>query len=901
MTPVASSTSERGQISIFFSASIVVLISIVAFVINIGLFVKAKINLQNATDAAAYSGAAVQSRQLTKIAYLNWEMRNIYKEWMYKYYVIGNLNINDVGNPDGAKDGTMSFRLQEDRNVLSGAVTQDVYNFPAVCIHLATSTTNICKRYAIPGLPEFGSSNLPGAEEASRAFMDVLIGSKVNDCIDRTRLNMLVALTWAFNVATTSNFDQTLVGQGPAILANRQGAWPRAIELAARIRNLEYAANRPPQTAGVCANAGQGAEAGCSANILDISGDRKLGSERVVKAFYSGYRNLGNEEDAEMKDSFTLTEIPPRPLQSEGLNSASYLLIPAERQYEKYYVDLKLMLVNLAVFYAALIPRATNDTSGACDISKVAIPVPGYPMGFYKNPDILTYYAVRGQAMFSGMFNPFDRDAIRLTAYAAAKPFGGRIGPAIYFQPKNRPDFVGRNDNNKRRSVPYIASINLDTLTKPDGTALTLGQFIPGAPLPLNFSTNPPGYFWLKDEASSLGGAPINGDVQFGIPNLVYDYQTPFLTTGYQNNSVKINILRPAPATANRDGAFGLFSSAQFKLFKGTALTNDISQETLLNEIYRIRAPTLYETANYLVPSSNTLNLANKLDTFGTFPGTGALRGTTRVYSSDIYAPLYDNNQADVLWNTGNAFVKTVFDFIRGQKSAIDKYKAALNQAANTIYNTTGSSDAQGAQEGYRKAARGVSDITFGAGDVSQLTPASCSSLAGSFLQFYYGDRDLGRDQVTNNQGCAPTLGTLLREYFGTAAPEFNPTHYKFEYSSPEGASSRLQASNKKLLSIFSGYAPGPFTGIGADGTYVSPIPGSQGITEKMQRNSYSTKFVPLDSVQKGNRGYDPTISSMSIYSEGDSANQPTEMIQTDFANSLNPGAIGADLSGIKY
>jgi hypothetical protein len=899
MTPVASSTSERGQISIFFSASIVVLISIVAFVINIGLFVKAKINLQNATDAAAYSGAAVQSRQLTKIAYLNWEMRNIYKEWMYKYYVIGNLNVTDVGNPDGAIGGKMSFRLQEDRNVLSGAVAKDVYNFPAVCIHLATSTTNICKRYAIPGLPEFGSSNLPGAEEASRAFMDVLIGSKVNDCIDRTRLNMLVALTWAFNVQTKSGFDATLAGQGPAILAGRQGAWPRAIELAARIRNLEFAANRPPQTSGVCANTGLGAEAGCSTNILDVSGDRKLGSERTVKAFYSGYRNLGNEEDAEMKNSFTLTEIPPRPLQGETPNSASFLLVP--QPYEKYYVDLKLMLVNLAVFYAALIPRATNDTSGACDISKVAIPVPGYPMGYYKNPDILTYYAVRGQAMFSGMFNPFDRDAIKLTAYAAAKPFGGRIGPAIYFQKKGRIDFQGRGDNNKRRSVPYIASLNLDTLKKPDGTALALGQFIPGAPLPLNFSNTPPGYFWLKDESSSLGGAPINGDVQFGIPNLVYDYQTPFLTTGYQDNSVKINILRPAILESNLDGAFGLFSSAQFKMFKGTALTNDVSQDTLLNEIYRIRAPTLYETANYLVPSNNTLNLANNLDSFGTFPGAGSNRGGTKVYLSNIYAPLYSNNQADVLWSTGDAFVATVFTFIRGQKSAIDKYKAALNQAANTIYNTTGSSDAQGAQEGYRKAARGVSDIAFGPGDVSQLQPASCSSLAGSFLQFYYGDRDLGNKQVDNITGCAPTLGDLLRSYFGTAAPEFSPTHYAFEYSSAEGPGSRLQSSPKKLLSIFSGYAPGPFTGIGADGMYVSPIPGSQGITEKMQRNSYSTKFVPLDSMQKGNRGYDPTISSMSIYSEGDSANQPTEMIQTDFANSLNPSAIGADLSGVKY
>jgi hypothetical protein len=62
--------------------------------------------------------------------------------------------------------------------------------------------------------------------------------------------------------------------------------------------------------------------------------------------------------------------------------------------------------VNLATFYAALIPRAAKDVSGACNISKVAIPVPGYPLGFYKNPEVLTYYAVKGEAEFEGMFRP---------------------------------------------------------------------------------------------------------------------------------------------------------------------------------------------------------------------------------------------------------------------------------------------------------------------------------------------------------------------------------------------------------------------------------------------------------------------------------------------------------------
>ena len=78
--------------SIFLAISLLVAISFVAFVVNVGLFVKAKINLQNAVDAGAWAGAAVQARQLTNMAYLNWEMRNTYKEWMFKYYVLGHMS-----------------------------------------------------------------------------------------------------------------------------------------------------------------------------------------------------------------------------------------------------------------------------------------------------------------------------------------------------------------------------------------------------------------------------------------------------------------------------------------------------------------------------------------------------------------------------------------------------------------------------------------------------------------------------------------------------------------------------------------------------------------------------------------------------------------------------------------
>ena len=77
------SRNERGQAAIFMALFFSTMILLFAFTTNVGMLVHAKINLQNAADAAAYAGAAVQARQLTAAAYLNWEMRRALKEFLF--------------------------------------------------------------------------------------------------------------------------------------------------------------------------------------------------------------------------------------------------------------------------------------------------------------------------------------------------------------------------------------------------------------------------------------------------------------------------------------------------------------------------------------------------------------------------------------------------------------------------------------------------------------------------------------------------------------------------------------------------------------------------------------------------------------------------------------------------
>jgi len=881
-------SSEKGQISIFFSASLVVLISIIAFVINVGLFVKAKINLQNATDAAAFAGAAVQARQLTKIAHLNWEMRNIYKEWMYKYYVLGNLNIDDVINTNGGS-GPMSFAMQEDRDVLNNEVRQDIYNFPSVCINL--STENLCRRYAIPGLPEFGSSNLPGAEQASRAFQDNLIASKSYDCIRRTRVNMMTTAMWAYNVLSNQNaFEE----EAPAILAHRPGAFPIALELAMRIRNLEKITNREPLEK-VCIQQGASTKIQCQHSIDQISSEPKA-NERIVKAFYSGFRNIGgsSEDDDEMKGTFTLTELSPNVLTNDSPSDPSNLLIPSP-YYKKVYLDLKLMSINYAVFYSAMIPRAQNDTSGACDISKAAIPIPGYPLGFYKNPDYLTYYAVKGEAEFIGMFNPFGGETVVMTAYAAAKPMGGRIGPMLFTDKASGADIltIGR-PGTKKRSVPYIVTLNMvgsqillpDTdLKKYVMKTAQAGDFGPGVALPVNGGT-PPTNFWLTDADKPVGGRITDSSgVQFGIPNLVYDYETPFQDDGYSTDADEPLHIIELGSAPNSTKAVGLFSKTQFSKFKGSLGTGTVGAEEIEAQIYRVRAPTSYEAANYLIPIPFEMTKNSSLGHYGQIPGSEESLNGIKIYRSYVYAPLFGNHPDDLLYGQAKLF-STIRDYLLAQESGVKKYIGAMNKVAATIYSQKDmlSESAAGAAAGFEKAASGISDITFTTpSNIANQIPQTCDSLLGSFLQFYYGG-DVGiPTSLLNGQmppggtNCSKSFGDLLRDYYTTTAgaTHYKPDYYFFELSWDPNGGLDLNRSQ-------SAYVPGPFTGVAMDGIYTN----FTGVNppENMRRNFYSTKLVKLKSLVS-NGIYDQP-STFPTMSEGDVQGN-SDIQQKSFKNPL--------------
>lgn len=85
---------NKGQVTVVIALSFSFLFVLFAMVVNISFLVTAKINLQNSVDMAAYAGASQQSRFLTEIGKWNYEMRRIYKAFVYDYRIMLTAEVN---------------------------------------------------------------------------------------------------------------------------------------------------------------------------------------------------------------------------------------------------------------------------------------------------------------------------------------------------------------------------------------------------------------------------------------------------------------------------------------------------------------------------------------------------------------------------------------------------------------------------------------------------------------------------------------------------------------------------------------------------------------------------------------------------------------------------------------
>lgn len=492
---------ETGQMSIFVALIFQVLFVFFAMVINVGLLVHDKINLQNAVDLGAYYAAQRQAELLNEIAHINYQIRQDYKLLAWRYRVLGTLGRH--GNTSNPTEAT----LPPARKSNPGALSDKPWVNPsygeeesAVCVAnnmwtdmvaQSSQDENYCftpyntRVPKIPSLPTIAPF-VPGVSDTA-AFTEMAQRAQQISCRRAGPLN------WAFTM-------RMIFGYKLAIAARKQLIWElrkNLIDPNFRDRN-----NEPVR---------EGVRVTIEKNLTYANRQSFLNSPDFELINGLAHPDCNRGDGGE----FVLPEIRIAP----SLLFVNYL---CDEGSEAYMVAHEIL--------DGLDPAEIRrwDPNGLMQSLAKSEPEPTSPwhssLGFEKNPWCMAYVGVKARTRVSKPFAPLGKP-IELEARAFAQPFGGRIGPWY-------------RERWTRGSAMSNEGDRVDPLTTPrllPGGGLDGGS--PLARLP-NFSRYPGDTIGLKSEISM--GAQNSVLRSYGPPRnkmdrlklIYYSYFDAIPTTG---------------------------------------------------------------------------------------------------------------------------------------------------------------------------------------------------------------------------------------------------------------------------------------------------------------------------------------------------------------------------------
>jgi hypothetical protein len=430
--------NERGQITLMIGMLSLTLFFLITFVINTGLLVSAKINLQNAADLAAYAGAATQARQLNHIAFLNYEMRREYKKFLFRYYVLGGMAYDYNGFLPGSKRAPGDARSWQTMDP-SGIITNPPnYNVPVVCFRFNVGD-NYCR---VGDVAHIANTNpFPGdpISDALSQGLTRINKAKLQNCSIIGLTNEYVLQHWLYkadpfsqNSIDDPGFAQLKAAAPTELETLRKiveqtkpitegmGLIPALIWHKLRIDALSDFVNAEPKSV--------------TKDTLDPT-DPKY--ERTAQAFRTAYQSLGRFVfPDENVGRITLTELlpsgPERLLKLHKITTgfdAYALVFNADGTLPDKDKDC-----------IATLKAITTPSDLTVGVYSDALQINGKPAPGTDGREV--YYAIKLEAKAHLMF-PFLKQPT-LRAYAAAKPYGGRIGPYLMSEDWRRPTNIPR-------------------------------------------------------------------------------------------------------------------------------------------------------------------------------------------------------------------------------------------------------------------------------------------------------------------------------------------------------------------------------------------------------------------------------------------------------------------------
>ena len=448
--------NRDGQSIILVGIMVLSFLMFFTFTVNTGLLIHAKISVQAAADAAAYAGAATQARQLNSISFLNYDMRQQYKKFLFRYVFVGSIGnphhpLNSDQNPgDAVSSGQYDFPKFDFRDTSYTSTHNPIklaLKVPVICIPIVGGKTpdDSCLKINIRNSAHDLTTTLGlGSGSGSAIIQTYLAGVEAmnsqleNTCTGLGAINKLVMNLWLFRGNTsdqpiddmftqlsanqvfsgTNSSDATKVKNEVKGLVGGLGLFPRNLLDYLRIRTLEKHLNEKATT--ITQEDASSMERSTRAEF----------HERTLLAFKSALSNLN-------ASLFDPDKVVMEELQPSTLIKLSLVKTPS---FKIFIQDAK--------------PGTASTDKTFCNARITPTEVNGVPIGVQLDPGHTVMYAVRLKTFVRArglMFSPWSGE-LELDAVAGAKPFGSRIGPRNL----NPKDYV--------KSIPNLPIVNEEPL-----------------------------------------------------------------------------------------------------------------------------------------------------------------------------------------------------------------------------------------------------------------------------------------------------------------------------------------------------------------------------------------------------------------------------------------------------
>lgn len=449
-------TGNKGQVALFVALIFQVLFLFFAMIVNVGLVVHHKINLQSSVDMAAYYGAMKQAELLNSIGHINYQMRQSWKLLAWRYRVLGTAGdkqYHPYDHEHGAFRSGMDIEYSNDPlsdpnrgNFLRPPFCITYNPFNEAVVPAGEST---CKRTLSPGVNnEFIRLFTPPALKAS--FISFAVTTRALSINMKNAALSRCQIIGPYNYMTVGTFmlayqlDQYVrrvsiarisrsMSQRKSDFFDIEGNSVKDGALETFKRNLSEA-NKESSSLNMQFYNGLANE-GCGNLASDSEVPAPWLSEiRVFPAiFYMDIQNCEKNDTPQLKfitKNFDLVNLS---------NIDDYNNIKSmPESYHNKMLDNKPELKD-RIRYIAQTLSLYNDKYR-------------FVLGVEKNPWCQAYVGVKAT---SNPKIPFAPSNLTFTASAFAKPFGGRIGP-WYFKHwgKGSPESTGSADDRTDTQLP---------------------------------------------------------------------------------------------------------------------------------------------------------------------------------------------------------------------------------------------------------------------------------------------------------------------------------------------------------------------------------------------------------------------------------------------------------------